>query len=117
MDSLTIAVAAGVSLGILIGYRGSRALIRTAGEPYASSPLLIGLAVAGAVGFMIPAVIFSLLISRNIAANPHETVTNMVLAGVVAGNAIVIGSGLVVGAVAGALCAKLIEHWREGMGR
>jgi hypothetical protein len=119
IDSLLAAVAAGISLGAVLGYRGSRALIVRVGGPHARKPSVIGLTVAGMVGFLVPAILFAVLISKNLRGTFDPSISAAVesgspgaLFGIAAGIALVIGSGLMVAAFASVLCARLIEDFR-----
>ncbi len=119
MDPLTLAIAAGISLGLVIGYRCSRVVVDRVGGPFARGPLVVGCAIAGAIGFLVPAFLFSYFISRNFVASRGAfagavpvPVSSGLLLGIAAGNALVIASGLVVGTFAGGLCARMIEEAR-----
>jgi branched-subunit amino acid transport protein len=116
MDTLSIAIAAGLSLGLVLGYRFSKAVVHRVGGPCAREPLAIGLAVTGALGFLAPAALFAVFGTRNLGGPAGHAISSgapSVLLGVAAGITVVIASGLVVGAFAGALCARFIAEFRS----
>lgn len=118
MDSVQIAIAAGLSLGVVIGYRVGRAVFRTVGGPFAGKPLTVGFVVAGSVFFLVPASIFAVLGVRDLVAGGAVSADSpATLAGIVAGIALVIASGLVVAVFASALCGRFIEEVRSGRRR
>jgi hypothetical protein len=116
MDTLSVAIAAGLSLGLVLGYRFSKAVVFRVGGPSAHKPLALGLAVAGALGFLAPAALFAVFGTRNLAGPAGNAISSgapSVLLAVAVGITVVIASGLVVGAFAGALCARFIEEFRS----
>jgi hypothetical protein len=118
MDPLSVAIATGLSLGLVLGFRFARPVVLRVGGPFARKPLAIGLSVAGALGFLAPAAIFAVFGTRNLegpAGNAISSGAPSILLGVAAGITVMIASGLVVGAFAGALCARFIEEFRSRM--
>jgi hypothetical protein len=116
MDPLSVAIAAGLSLGLVLGFRFGKAVVLRVAGTFARKPLAIGLAVAGALGFLAPAAIFAIFGTRNLegpAGNAISSGAPSILLGVAIAIAMVIASGLVVGAFTGALCARLIEEFRS----
>jgi hypothetical protein len=115
MDPVLIATAAGLSLGITVGYRAGKAVVLKVAGPFARKPLAIILSVGGALGFLVPATIFAFFGTRNFVAQSGGGMTldsAGALIGVVAAIGIVIASGLVVAAFAGGLCARFAEEFR-----
>jgi hypothetical protein len=114
-DPIIVAVAAGISFGILVGYRIGKALVGKVGGPFAGRPLVIGCAVSGSLFVLVPAVMVSLLIGRNLSGVDRGRGGPMIAAGdwgtligLGMGIALVIASSLIVGAFAGTLCARMI---------
>lgn len=117
MNPLFLATAAGMSLGLVIGLRAGAAVVRRVGGEFARSPIVVGLAVAGAVGFLIPATLFVVFAMQNLGGEPAAAVRSGslgVMLMIVAGIGVVIGSGIVVAVFAGALCGRFAELWRTG---
>lgn len=116
MNALLLAASAGLSLGIVLGYRAAKAVFLKVTGPYARSWLPIGFAVAGAVIFFIPASVFAVFIARNLLIRSgggleHPSVG--ALFAIAAGIALIVASGLVVAAFAGAVSARFIENVRS----
>ncbi|MCC7257902.1 MAG: hypothetical protein IT486_05990 [Gammaproteobacteria bacterium] len=117
MSPLVMAIAAGMSLGLLIGYHGGAAVVNRVGGEYARTPLVVGLAVAGAVFFLIPATLFVVFALKNLGGNAAVLAQSGdlgVMAVIALGIAVTIASGVVVAVFAGALCGRFAELWRAG---
>ncbi len=115
MDAVYVAIAAGLALGLGIGYRFGKVVYFKVGGPYARKPLIIGLVAAGTLCFLVPASIFAILGAREIERAAGGAVSSgspTVLLGITAGIALVIASTLVIAVFASALCGRLIEEWR-----
>lgn len=113
MDTLFVAIAAGLSLGLIIGYRGSIAVVRRIAGPFARKPLVIGCAVAGGCGFLAPASLLAIFATRNLGGAMGSAINSGspgALLGIAIGITVMIASGIVVGVFAGTLCATFIEQ-------
>lgn len=116
MNALLLAASAGLSLGVVLGYRAAKVVFLKVTGPYARSWLPIGFAVAGAVIFFIPASVFAVFIVRNLlgpSAGGNAQVSLGMLVAVAAGIGLVVASGLVVAAFAGAVSARFIHNVRD----
>jgi hypothetical protein len=120
INPVLIAIAAGVSLGVVLGFRFGKALVLKVGGPFARKPIVVGCAVIGGCGFLVQAVLYTMFVGARL----HQTFGAVVggaagsgslgvLAGIAAGTALVITSGLVVSVFSGALCGRLIEDFRS----
>ncbi len=111
-NPLYISIAIGLSLGLVVGYRGSRAVVLRVGGPYAGSPVVIGCAALGGCTVLLPAAIFAIFASLNRGRAIGDSASFEFLFGTSIGIALAIASGLVVGTFAGALSGRLIEAVR-----
>lgn len=112
-----MAIAAGMSLGLVVGYRGGAAVVRRVGGEYARKPLVVGLAISGATLFLIPATLFVVFALRNLGGNAAAAVQSGapgVMVMIALGIGVTIASGVVVAVFAGALCGRFAELWRAG---
>lgn len=115
MTALLLAVSAGLSFGILLGYRTGKAVFLRVVGPYTRSRLPVVFAVVGGIAFIIPAAVFALFGARNLLAvsgGGLDQPSFGVLIGIAAGIALVVASGLVVAAFSGAVSAKFIANLR-----
>jgi hypothetical protein len=113
-DPVLFAIAAGLSLGAVVGYRITRALVLRVGGPFARKPLVIACAACGGLLVVVPAVIISVLIGIKLGGGgggPEGTSVSIgAFAALAAAMALAVAGSLVVGAFAGTLCARLIEQ-------
>ena len=117
MDTVFVANAAGLSLGLAIGYRISKAVFLKVSGPFARKPLVLGLVAAGSVCFLVPASIFAVLGAREFDSAAGSGVSSgslTVMLGVTVGIALVIASTLVIAVFASAVCGRFIEEVRAG---
>jgi hypothetical protein len=117
MDALFVVITAGLALGFVLGYRAGRIIFLKVGGPFARKPLIVGLAVAGSVLFLVPATMFAILGARNLPVGPDGPVGSgspLVMAGIALGIALIIASGLVVAVFASTVSGRLIEEVRSG---
>ncbi len=117
MNPLFVATAAGMSLGLVIGYRAGTAVVRRVAGEFSRSPIVIGLVIAGVIGFLIPATLFVVFAMQNLGGEPAAAVRSGSLGAmlmIVLGIGVIIGSGVVVAVFAGALCGRFAELWRTG---
>jgi len=115
--SVLVAIAAGISLGIVIAYRAGKAMLPVVAGPFARSPLVISFAVIGCIFVLIPAVMVSLLVGGRLGAGEGGAPSADLLFWVALGIAVVIATSLAMGAFAGMLSARLIEQMRVNMKR
>lgn len=116
MNALLLAASAGLSLGIVLGYRFAKSVFLRVTGPYARSWLPVGFAVAGGVVFLVPAAVFAVFIARNMMVRSGgglEQPSVGALFAIAAGIALVVASGLVVAAFAGAVSARFIHNVRS----
>lgn len=115
MTALLLAASAGLSLGIVLGYRLAKSVFLRVTGPYARNWLPIGFAVAGGVIFLVPASVFAVFIARNMVVRSGgglEDPSVGALFAIAAGIALIVASGLVVAAFAGAASARFIHNVR-----
>lgn len=115
--SVLVAVAAGIALGIVIGYRAARAMLPKVAGPFAGSRLVMAFVVVGWVFVLVPGVMVSLLIGGRLRDASGAPLTADLLFWMVLGIAVVIATCLATGTFAGMLSARLIEQMRENMKR
>jgi hypothetical protein len=118
-DHIVAAVAAGLVLGALIGYRVGRNLLVSVGGPHAGKPLVRGLAVAGGLMVLGPAILFFMLIGENFGRAEGKGTGLVIAAGewglqfaLALAVAAIVGTCVIGGAFVGTLCARLIEDLR-----
>lgn len=120
MDTLVVVIAAGLALGLVLGYRAGRAIVHKVGGPFARRPLILGLVAAGGLLFLVPATLFVILGARNLQLEPGGPLgadSPVAMAGVALGIALIIGSGLALAVGCSAVCGRFIEEVRWSRGR
>lgn len=113
-NPLYISIAIGLSLGLVVGYRGAKAVILKVGGPYAGRPVLVGCAALGGLTVLLPAAMFSVFASLDQGRSIGDSASFVFMLGIVLGIALAIASGVIVGTFAGALSGRLIESMRPG---
>ena len=115
-----MAIAAGLSLGAILGFRGGKALVLRVGGPFASKPVVKSLAVVSSLLFFMTATFFAMVIGTAMGGGHGEAARSAAgsdslgaLFGIAAGTAVIITSGLMVSSFTGALCGRLIENFRS----
>lgn len=122
MDTLVVVIAAGLALGLVLGYRAGRAIVRKVGGPFARRPLILGLVAAGGLLFLVPATMFVVLGARNLELELERggalgADSPLAMAGIALGIALIIGSGLTFAVGCSAVCGRFIEEVRWSRGR
>ncbi len=120
MDTLVIVISIGLALGYVLGYRVGRAIFFRVGGPFARRPLIVSFVVAGSFLYLVPATMFMVLGARNLGldpAGPLRSGSPLVMAAVVLGIALIIGSGLALAVGCSTVCGRFIEEVRWSRGR
>lgn len=119
-DPVVIAVVAGLALGTLVSYRVGRALLFKVGGPHAGKPLVRGLALAGGLLVLGPAIMVFVLIGQTYGEAGGKA-AGLVIAGddwglqvlVALGTAVIVGTCVILGSFVGTLCASILEELRS----
>ena len=120
MDTLVIVISIGLALGYVLGYRAGRAIFFRVGGPFARRPLIVSFVVAGSFLYLVPATMFMVLGARNLGldpAGPLRSGSPLVMAAVVLGIALIIGSGLALAVGCSTVCGRFIGEGRWSRGR
>lgn len=120
MDAVLTAIAAGLSLGLAVGYRISKVVFLMVAGPFARKPLIIGLVAAGSLSFLVPASIFAFLGAREIeraAGSAGSPGSPMALLGIAAGITVITATVLAIAVFASTLCGRFIEEARAARQR
>jgi hypothetical protein len=120
MDTLVVVITAGLALGYVTGYRASKVIFFRVGGPFARRPLIVSFVAAGSFLYLVPATMFMFLAGRNLGldpAGPLRSGSPVVMAAVILGIALIIGSGLALAVGCSAVCGRFIEEVRWSRGR